>query len=117
MAITASVEIVLPAEDHQQFDTYYSRWLEYRHTNNRDKVVAMEKRMRDVMSRNNIPRMCGDSNGCSARLGQTTTHSSWATGQHPMAEGEGEKAQVAVPRADRNAKAARSRDWEKSSAQ
>ena len=55
MAITASVEIVLPAEDHQQFDTYYSHWLEYHRTNNRDKVVAMEKCMRDVMSRNNIP--------------------------------------------------------------
>ena len=55
VAITASVEIVLPAEDQQQFDIYYSRWLEYRRTNNRDEVVAMEERMRDVMSRNNIP--------------------------------------------------------------
>jgi hypothetical protein len=55
VAITASVEIVLPAEDQQQFDIYYSRWLEYRRTNNRDEVVAMEKRMRDEMSRNNIP--------------------------------------------------------------
>jgi len=55
VAITASVEIVLPAEDQQRFDSYYSHWLEYRRTNNRDEVVSMEKRMRDLMSRNNIP--------------------------------------------------------------
>ena len=45
----------LSPEDQQRFDSYYSRWLEYRRTNNRDETVNMEKRMRDVMSRNNIP--------------------------------------------------------------
>jgi hypothetical protein len=45
----------LSSEDQQRFDSYYSRWLEYRRTNNRDETVNMEKRMRDVMSRNNIP--------------------------------------------------------------
>jgi hypothetical protein len=45
----------LSAEDQQRFDSYYSHWLEYRRTNNRDEVVSMEKRMRDLMSRNNIP--------------------------------------------------------------
>jgi hypothetical protein len=45
----------LSSEDQQRFDSYYSRWLEYRRTNNRDEIVSMEKRMRDVMSRNNIP--------------------------------------------------------------
>ena len=45
----------LSSEDQQRFDSYYSRWLGYRRTNNRDEIVNMEKRMRDVMSRNNIP--------------------------------------------------------------
>lgn len=45
----------LSSEDQQRFDSYYSRWLEYRRTNNRDEMESMEKRMRDVMSRNNIP--------------------------------------------------------------
>jgi hypothetical protein len=45
----------LSAEDQQRFDSYYSRWLEYRRTNNRDEIESMEKRMRDVMSCNNIP--------------------------------------------------------------
>jgi tRNA C32,U32 (ribose-2'-O)-methylase TrmJ len=45
----------LSPEDQQRFDNYYSRWLEYRRTKNRDEAASMEKRMRDVMSRNNIP--------------------------------------------------------------
>jgi len=45
----------LSSEDQQRFDSYYSRWQGYRRTNNRDEIESMEKRMRDVMSRNNIP--------------------------------------------------------------
>src|SRR5437868_12407858 len=45
----------LSSEDQQRFDSYYSRWLEYRRTNNREETRNMEKRMRDVMARNNIP--------------------------------------------------------------
>ena len=45
----------LSSEDQQRFDSYYSRWREYRRTNNREEAENMEKRMRDVMSRNNIP--------------------------------------------------------------
>ena len=45
----------LSAEDQGKFDSYYSRWLGYRKSNNRDEVVSMENRMRDVMSRYNIP--------------------------------------------------------------
>jgi hypothetical protein len=45
----------LSSEDQQRFDSYYSRWLDYRRTNNRNEVESMENRMRDVMSRNNIP--------------------------------------------------------------
>ena len=45
----------LPADDQQRFDSYYSRWLNYRRENNREQVESMEKRMRDVMAHNNIP--------------------------------------------------------------
>jgi hypothetical protein len=45
----------LPAEDQARFDSYYSRWLSYRQNNDQDQMRSMEGRMRDVMSRNNIP--------------------------------------------------------------
>jgi hypothetical protein len=45
----------LSAEDQAKFDSYYSRWLDYKRTNNRDEIVSMENRLRDVMSRYNIP--------------------------------------------------------------
>jgi hypothetical protein len=45
----------LSSEDQQRFDSYYSRWLEYHRTNNRDETRSMENRMRDIMSHNNIP--------------------------------------------------------------
>jgi hypothetical protein len=50
----------LSSEDQQRFDSYYSRWQGYRRTNNRDEMVSMEKRMRDVMSHNNIPSDVGN---------------------------------------------------------
>jgi hypothetical protein len=43
-------------EDQSHFDSYYSRWLQYRRTNNRDQIASMEKRMWDVMDRYNVPR-------------------------------------------------------------
>jgi hypothetical protein len=45
----------LSSDDQQRFDSYYSRWLDYRRTNNRNEIESMENRMRDVMSHNNIP--------------------------------------------------------------
>ena len=45
----------LSPEDQSKFDSYYSRWIEYRQTNNRDQERSMEERMREVMSRNGIP--------------------------------------------------------------
>jgi hypothetical protein len=42
--------------DQSRFDSYYSRWLQYRRTNNRDQIASMEKRMWDLMDRNNVPR-------------------------------------------------------------
>jgi len=43
-------------EDQSRFDSYYSRWLQYRRTNTRDQIASMEKRMWDVMDRYNVPR-------------------------------------------------------------
>lgn len=45
----------LSADDQRRFDSYYSRWLDYRRTNNRDEIASMENRMRDVMAHNSIP--------------------------------------------------------------
>jgi hypothetical protein len=45
----------LPADDQRRFDSYYSRWQEYRRTNNRDEISSMEKRMQDVYQHNGIP--------------------------------------------------------------
>ncbi len=45
----------LSAEDQGRFDSYYSRWLDYRQTNDRNNQNSMEDRMRDVMSHYSIP--------------------------------------------------------------
>jgi hypothetical protein len=45
----------LSAEDQARFDSYYSRWLDYVETNDRDNRNSVEDRMRDVMSHYNIP--------------------------------------------------------------
>jgi hypothetical protein len=45
----------LSTEDQSRFDSYYSRWLNYVQTNDRENRNSMEDRMRDVMSHYNIP--------------------------------------------------------------
>jgi hypothetical protein len=45
----------LSADDQSRFDSYYSRWIEYRRTNNRDEIVSMERRMFDVYDHYGIP--------------------------------------------------------------
>lgn len=45
----------LSGEDQSRFDSYYSRWLNYKRTNNRKEASSMEKRMREVMAHNSIP--------------------------------------------------------------
>ena len=45
----------LEPEDQRRFDSYYTRWLEYRRTDDRDQIGNMENRMRDVMHQYNIP--------------------------------------------------------------
>jgi hypothetical protein len=45
----------LSGEDQSRFDSYYSRWLNYRRTNDRGEAGSMEKRMRELMEHNFIP--------------------------------------------------------------
>ena len=45
----------LSNEDQGRFDSYYTRWLEYRHDNRRDDTASMERRMRDIMDHYEIP--------------------------------------------------------------
>ncbi|GEM_PF-3367801 len=45
----------LSGEDQRRFDSYYSRWLQYRDTNNREEMGSMERRMRDIYARYKIP--------------------------------------------------------------
>ena len=45
----------LSPDDQQRFDSYFSRWQEYRRDNNRDEMASMEKRMQDIYAHYNIP--------------------------------------------------------------
>jgi hypothetical protein len=45
----------LSAQDQSRFNSYYSRWQQYRATNNREQMASMEERMRNVYSHNGIP--------------------------------------------------------------
>ncbi len=45
----------LSLNDQRRFDSYYSRWQDYRRTNNRGQVVSMERRMQDVYAHYGIP--------------------------------------------------------------
>src|SRR5262249_47169185 len=46
---------VLAPEWQKKFDSYYTRWLDYKRTNNRGEIASMEKRMRDIMYHYQIP--------------------------------------------------------------
>ena len=45
----------LSGDDQRRFDSYYSRWQEYRQRNDRDEIRSMEKRMLDIYSHYRIP--------------------------------------------------------------
>jgi hypothetical protein len=46
----------LSADDQARFDSYYSRWIEYRRAHNSSDMASMERRMQDVMSHYDIPQ-------------------------------------------------------------
>ena len=45
----------LSAQDQQQFDRYYSKWLKDTRKNDRDDVRSDERHMQEIMGRYNIP--------------------------------------------------------------
>jgi hypothetical protein len=45
---------MLSPSDQQRFDSYYSRWINYRRTNNRDQMISMQRRMDELKGRYNI---------------------------------------------------------------
>ena len=45
----------LSASDQRRIDSYYSRWLKYRATNNRGEILSMQNRMYDVYTHYGIP--------------------------------------------------------------
>ncbi len=45
----------LPPNDQARFDSYFSRWQQYRQTYNRDEVASMEKRMQEIYAQYRIP--------------------------------------------------------------
>src|SRR5437660_7741783 len=45
----------LSSDDQSRFDSYYSRWMDYRQRNDRDQMSSMERRMLDVYAHYNIP--------------------------------------------------------------
>jgi len=45
----------LSPDDQSRFDSYFSRWQDYRQRNDRDQIASMEKRMQDLYARYNIP--------------------------------------------------------------
>ena len=46
----------LSSEDQARFDSYFSRWQDYRQRNDRDQIISMEKRMLGVYAQYNIPQ-------------------------------------------------------------
>lgn len=42
-------------DDQKRFDSYFTRWMEYRGKKDRDQIASMQGRMLDVYAHNNIP--------------------------------------------------------------
>ena len=45
----------LSPDDQQQFDKYYSKWVDATRKNDQDDIVSNARQMQDIMTRNNIP--------------------------------------------------------------
>ena len=55
VTLPALAQSGLSQRDQQRFDSYYTRWQQYRHVNDRDQTLSMEKRMLDVYMHYGIP--------------------------------------------------------------
>ncbi len=45
----------LSPNDQARFDSYFSRWQNYRRTHNREQTASMEKRMQELYGRYRVP--------------------------------------------------------------
>jgi hypothetical protein len=55
LSLPALAQSGLSQRDQQRFDSYYSRWQEYRRVSDRGQTISMEKRMLDVYAHYGIP--------------------------------------------------------------
>jgi len=53
MPVWAQAQRMSP-DDQDRFNSYYSRWVQDKQTNNRDDMISMEQRMQDLMSKYRI---------------------------------------------------------------
>src|SRR5919109_3432495 len=70
----------LSLSDQRRFDSYYSRWQEYKRTNNASQVTSMERRMQDVYQHYGIPANTpyrNVSTGGNGVWGNQSTNRSW----------------------------------------
>ena len=56
IALPAAAQVQqMTVDDQQQFNSYYSRWLQDRQRGDRDDMISMEHHMQDLMSKYEIP--------------------------------------------------------------
>jgi len=55
ISLPALAQWRLAPRDQQRFDSYFSRWQQYKRVNDRDQVISMEKRMLDVYAHYGVP--------------------------------------------------------------
>ena len=55
VSLPALAQWRLSIRDQQRFDSYYSRWQDYKQANNQHEITSMEKRMLDVYAHYGIP--------------------------------------------------------------
>ncbi|HKW18351.1 MAG TPA: hypothetical protein VJO35_12665 [Terriglobales bacterium] len=55
ISLPALAQWRLSPRDQQRFDSYFSRWQEYKRVNDSGQIISMEKRMLDVYAHYGIP--------------------------------------------------------------
>src|SRR5256714_10936646 len=55
VSLPALAQSGLSQRDQQRFDSYYTRWQQYKAVNARGEIISMEKRMLDVYAHYGIP--------------------------------------------------------------
>jgi hemerythrin superfamily protein len=55
ISLPALAQSGLSQRDQQRFDSYYTRWMQYRQVNDHGQIISMERRMLDVYAHYGIP--------------------------------------------------------------